>query len=59
MIQSKSVVILTKGRIFRVHRDQRRIISCCGNAKIVVWDFSKGPQDGLVSKNGSIDVTFF
>jgi F-box and WD-40 domain protein 1/11 len=35
-------------RIFRVHRDQRRIISCDGNGKIVVWDFS-----------GTVDATFF
>ena len=35
-------------RIFRVHRDQRRIISCDGNGKIVVWDFS-----------GLVDATFF
>lgn len=50
-------------RIFRVHRDQRRIISCCGNARIVVWDFASGSQHGVTCADGTrtpaIDVTFF
>ena len=67
MIQStlSSFAPLSKDsyRIFRVHRDQRRIISCCGNAKIVVWDFASGSQCGVTRADGTrtatIDATFF
>jgi WD40 repeat protein len=57
------VILAYSCRIFRVHRDQRRLISCCGNAKIVVWDFTRPPHtdDGLATGRnaGAIDATFF
>jgi WD40 repeat protein len=41
-------------RVFRVHRDQRRIISCCGNGRIVIWDFARSSLLGSV---GNQDIT--
>ena len=48
-------------RIFRVHRDQRRIVSCCGNAKIGIWDFAPQREDSNRTNDNKsiIDATFF
>ena len=56
------IIFVLTYRIFRVHRDQKRIISCCGNARIVVWDFTRRPKGGLQAdgtRAANIDATFF
>jgi len=48
-------------RIFRVHHDQKRIMSCCGNSKLVVWDFSRpaADQSGSTRTGIPVDAFFF
>jgi len=52
-------VLTNIARIFRVHCDQRRIVSCCGGAKIVIWDFTMEGKSGDITESRRVDALFF
>jgi len=56
-LQVTSRGVLTNiARILHVHCDQRRIVSCCGGAKIVIWDFT---MQGDSTEGRRVDAPFF
>ena len=48
------LLCVTEFRICRVYVDQKQIISCGTNSRIVIWDFTKCSQNG-----GTVDTIFF
>ena len=48
-------------RIFKVHRDQRIMIACCENARMVIWDFTEPQWETRFNgtKAAPVDATFF